>query len=108
MVYISANVIGNLMISNERNFSFGRSAYQQPFAQPKPPVQEDTLKTGQLPVERKVFFLALKENARGRFLRISENGGGRRNSIVIPATGLIEFRKLLDEMIEASDELPPK
>lgn len=96
------------MISNERHFHFNRAAHHRAFEPPKPPVQEETLKTGQLPIERKVFFLALKENVRGRFLRISENAGGRRNSIVIPATGLGEFLKSLDGMVEASNKQPSK
>jgi len=36
----------------------------------------------------------------------TEDIGGRRNSIIIPSTGLSEFKKLLEEMIKASDELP--
>ena len=76
--------------------------------QPRPPVQEDTLKSGQVQIERKIIEFTLKENQRGRFLRISEEAGGHRNAIIIPSTGLVEFRKLLDEMIKASNELPPK
>ena len=75
---------------------------------PKPPVQENILKSGELQIERKMFVLTLKENPRGRFLRISEDVGGRRDSIIIPSTGLAEFQKLLDEMIKASNDLPPK
>ena len=75
---------------------------------PRPPVQEDTLKSGEAQIERKKFVLILKENPRGRFLRIIEEAGGRGDSIIIPATGLAEFQKLLDEMIKASNELPPE
>jgi hypothetical protein len=59
-------------------------------------------------IERKTFVLTLKENPRGRFLRISEEGGGRRDTIIIPSTGLEEFQKLLDAMIKTSNELPLK
>jgi hypothetical protein len=59
-------------------------------------------------IERKKFVLILKENPRGRFLRITEDVGGRRDSIIIPSTGLAEFQKLLDEMIKTSNELPLK
>ncbi|MGA2787165.1 MAG: PUR family DNA/RNA-binding protein [Verrucomicrobiota bacterium] len=90
------------MISNERPSSF-RSWVQM---QPRPAVQEDTLKSGQVQIERKTIAFILKENPRGRFLRISEDSGGRRNAIIIPSTGLAEFQKLLDEMIKASNELP--
>ena len=73
---------------------------------PKPPVNEDTLKSGQIQIERKTFVFTLKENIRGRLLRITEDLGGRRNSIIIPSTGLEDFKKLLEEMIKASEEIP--
>jgi hypothetical protein len=69
---------------------------------------EDTLKSGQVQIERKFFIFALKENPRGRLLRITEDIGGRRNSIIVPSTGLLEFKKVLEEMIKASEELPPE
>jgi len=53
-------------------------------------------------------MLALKENPRGRFLRITEDVGGRRDTIIIPATGLDDFRKLVDEMVKAAGEIPEK
>ena len=59
-------------------------------------------------IERKKFVLILKENPRGRLLRIIEEGGGHNASIIIPSTGLAEFKKLLDEMIRTSNELPLK
>ena len=62
--------------------------------------------TGELQIERKLFFLTLKENPRGRFLRITEEVGFKRASIIIPATGLLEFQKLLAEMIKAESEIP--
>jgi hypothetical protein len=48
----------------------------------------------------------LKENTRGRFIRITEDLADKRNSIIIPGTGLKDFQKLLDEMVSASDEIP--
>ncbi|MCO5053862.1 MAG: RNA-binding protein [Verrucomicrobiae bacterium] len=71
-------------------------------------MNEDTLRSGQIQIERKVFQFALKENPRGRFLRITEDVGGRRDTIIIPAPGLEEFRNLVDEMVKASAEIPPK
>src|ERR1039457_4114052 len=67
------------MISNERPSPFGL----RPYAQPRPPVNEDTLKSEQVQIERKTFVLMLKENPRGRFLRITEDGGGKRNTIIV-------------------------
>ena len=92
------------MISNERPSPYGR----RPYAQPKPQVNEDTLKSDKVQIERKTFLFTLKENPRGRFLRITEDVGGRRDTIIIPATGLEEFKKLLDDMVKAAGELPQK
>jgi hypothetical protein len=103
------------MISNERPSPYGRRPYQpQGYGAPKynslprPPVNEDTLKTGEVQIERKNFVFTLKENPRGRFLRITEDVGGRRDTIIIPSTGLEEFKKLLDEMVKASESIPVK
>jgi hypothetical protein len=62
------------------------------------------LKSETIAVERKNFIFDLKENPRGRFLRITEDAHGRRDAIVIPAPGLEEFRRILDEIIAASRE----
>jgi hypothetical protein len=59
------------------------------------------LKTENIAVERKTFLFDLRENPRGRFLRITEDANGRRDSIVIPAPGLEEFRRVLDDIIAA-------
>jgi len=69
-------------------------------------VNEDTLKTEKIQIERKTFVFTLKENPRGRFLRITEDVGGRRDTIIIPAPGLEDFRKALDEMVKAANETP--
>jgi len=108
------------MISNERPSPYGRRPYQghgygasnygapKYPQQPRPPVNEDTLKSAEVQIERKNFVFTLKENPRGRFLRITEDVGGRRDTIIIPSTGLADFKKLVDEMVKASDEIPPK
>ncbi len=74
----------------------------------RPPVPEETLKSEKIQVERKTFLLVLKENARGRFLRITEDVGGRRDSIIVPSTGLEDFKRVVDDMLRASNETPPK
>lgn len=63
---------------------------------------DDVLKSEKLAVERKNFFFDLKENPRGRFLRITEDVNGRRDTIIIPAPGLEEFRRVIELMIEAN------
>ena len=97
------------MISNDPlSLSGHRPHGERSHGLPRPPVNEDTLKSAKIQIERKTFVLALKENARGRFLRITEDVGGRRDTIIIPAPGLEEFRALLDEIIKAAAEIPPK
>src|SRR5262245_18840697 len=75
---------------------------------PKPPANEETLKTSRLQIERKTFVFSLKENPRGRFLRITEDVNGRRDTIIVPSTGLDEFLKAVEEMVKASAESPVK
>jgi hypothetical protein len=60
---------------------------------------DSILKSENITVERKNFIFDLRENPRGRFLRITEDANGRRDAIVIPAPGLEEFRRVLDEII---------
>ena len=93
------------MISNERSSS-GYAGYGG--MGQKPPVSEETLKTEKIQIERKTFVFALKENPRGRFLRITEDVSGRRDTIIIPAPGLEDFKKIIDEMVRTSAEAPAK
>ena len=65
---------------------------------------ENILFSDKVQIERKQFFFDLKENPRGRFLRITEDVGGRRDTIIIPATGLEQFRDLIDAAIQAGQE----
>ncbi len=62
---------------------------------------ENLLFSDKTQIERKQFFFDLKENPRGRFLRITEDVGGRRDTIIIPATGLEQFRDMIENAIRA-------
>lgn len=62
---------------------------------------ETVLLSEKIQIERKQFFFDLKENPRGRFLRITEDVGGRRDTIIIPATGLEQIRDCLERAIQA-------
>lgn len=62
---------------------------------------DELIKSEHLVVERKSFFFDLKQNPRGRFLRITEDVNGRRDTIIIPAPGLAEFQQIINGMIEA-------
>ena len=61
----------------------------------------------QLQIERKLFSFELRENPRGRFLKVTEDVGGRRDTIIIPATGLEELRTILDRAIAADTSAGP-
>jgi hypothetical protein len=61
----------------------------------------------QVQIERKLFSFDLRENPRGRFLRITEDVGGRRDTIIIPSTGLDQVREILDRVISKDESAPP-
>ncbi|HEX8371919.1 MAG TPA: DNA-binding protein [Chthoniobacterales bacterium] len=63
---------------------------------------DNVIASRELQVERKHFFLEYRENDRGRFLRITEEAHGRRNTIIIPSTGLAEFTQMLSEVLAAA------
>ena len=46
-------------------------------------VVDNQLLSERIQIERKQFFFDLKENPRGRFLKITEEVGGRRDTIIM-------------------------
>ena len=70
--------------------------------QPAGSVGESYLLNRSIQVERKRITFDLAENPRGRFLRITEEVAGRRNTIIIPLPGLEEFRDAINKVIEFS------
>ena len=67
---------------------------------------EQPLRSERITIEHKTFYLLLKENMRGRFLRITEESNGKSDTIIIPAAGLEEFGKLINEIVKTSAEIP--
>ena len=63
---------------------------------------DNLLLSEKIQIERKQFFFDLKENPRGRFLKITEDVGGRRDTIIIPSTGLDLFRESIERAIQAN------
>ncbi len=55
-------------------------------------------------IESKRFFFDVKENHKGKYLRITELSGGR-SCIVIPFGGVNEFKDRLVEVIEEAAQL---
>ena len=96
------------MITNERPSPYGRRPYEGRGYQPpiRPFVQEDTIKTAEFQVERKFITVTLKENPRGRFLRITEEAGSKRSTVIIPITGMDDFKRVINEMAKAAEDMP--
>ncbi len=66
------------------------------------------LQSHSIRVERKHITFDLRENPRGRFLRIIEEVGGRRDAVIVPISGLEEFRDALEKVIAHVKTLPDK
>ena len=65
----------------------------------------DPIASEKVAIERKIFFLDLKENQRGRFLKITEDVGGRRDTIMLPAPAFRDFLEALQRLIEFEGKL---
>ncbi|XP_013794020.1 transcriptional activator protein Pur-beta-like isoform X1 [Limulus polyphemus] len=83
------------------------TAFSEIYASLGPPNPENLPEDGKLKSELMVkenrrYYLDLKENSRGRFLRISQTitQGGPRSQIALPAQGMIEFRDALTDLLE--------
>lgn len=66
-------------------------------------MESDLLHTEKILADRKVFFLDLKENARGKVVKITEDVSGNRDTIMVPAEILGDFIGALQD-IQATSE----
>jgi hypothetical protein len=64
------------------------------------------LEAKEVQIERKRFHFEFRENDRGRFLRITEEAHGRRNTIIVPSTGLDEFNAAIDDVLGEHQRAP--
>jgi len=60
---------------------------------------DENLYSDTLQVERKFYFFDIKQNSEGMFLRITEKKDDRRNAIIVPASGLVDFSEKLQDVI---------
>ncbi|XP_050408635.1 transcriptional activator protein Pur-beta isoform X2 [Patella vulgata] len=76
------------------------------------PPEDGKLKSELIVKDNRRYYLDLKENQRGRFLRVSQTipRGGPRSQIAIPAQGMIEFRDALTELLDefGTDDQEPQ
>lgn len=65
-------------------------------------VQMPTTHSARGPQDNRRYYLDLKENSRGRFLRVSQTmtRGGPRSQVALPAQGMIEFRDALTDLLD--------
>jgi hypothetical protein len=69
------------------------------------PPQTPPIASEKIAYERKIFFLDLKENQRGRFLKITEDVGGRRDTIMLPAEAFKDFLEAFQRLVEFEAKL---
>jgi len=67
---------------------------------------DNIIEAKELQIERKHFHVEFRENDRGKFLRITEEAHGRRNTIIVPGTGLGEFTAAIDQVVESAARIP--
>ncbi len=58
------------------------------------------LYTHTLKTRSKVFYFDFRENDNGRYLKITEKSGVRRNQIMVPQEGLEEFKDILNRVVD--------
>ena len=64
-----------------------------------PGIMDNIIEAKELQIERKHFYVEFRENDRGKFLRITEEAHGRRNSIIVPSTGVEDFTAAISEVL---------
>ena len=67
-------------------------------------MDQDILHTEKIISDRKVFFLDLKENQRGRVVKITEDVSGNRDTIMVPAEILTDFIEALTDIRETAEQ----
>jgi hypothetical protein len=69
------------------------------------PERRPALASEKFAVERKLFYIDLKENQRGRVFKITEDVGGRRDTILLPVKGARDFLEALRRLIQFEAKL---
>jgi len=64
---------------------------------------DNIIEAKEVQIERKRFHVEYRENDRGKFLRITEEAHGRRNTIIVPSTGLNDFTAAIGAVLGTGD-----
>jgi hypothetical protein len=67
---------------------------------------DNIIEAKELQIERKHFYVEFRENDRGKFLRITEEAHGRRNTIIVPSTGVGDFTAAISDVL-TNGSTPP-
>lgn len=67
---------------------------------------DNIIEAKELQIERKLFHVEFRENDRGKFLRITEEAHGRRNTIIVPSTGVDEFTAAIGKVLAGAENAP--
>jgi hypothetical protein len=67
---------------------------------------DSILEEKEVQIERKRFHFEFRENDRGKFLRITEEAHGRRNTIIVPSTGLSDFTAAIGDVLGTNGQSP--
>ncbi|MBL9116810.1 MAG: DNA-binding protein [Verrucomicrobiaceae bacterium] len=67
--------------------------------------QHNVLHSEKIVSDRKIFFLDLKENERGRFIKITEDVRGRRDTIMLPIETALDFTEALQRILDAESQM---
>ena len=70
-------------------------------------IQSEELANERMETKRKTFFMDLKKNDRGMFIKISERSGGRRSTVMIPYEYLDEFKQKMQILKAAGPQVEP-
>lgn len=70
-----------------------------------PAKQVNTIATEKICIDRKIFFIDLQENHRGRYFKVTEDVNGRRDTIIIPVEAAESFVEALQRIVQVSNEL---
>lgn len=67
--------------------------------QPSQKAPDNVLSARELKIERKRLTIEMRENFRGRYMKIVEYSGGKRNIVIIPEHGINDFNACIDGVI---------
>ncbi|MBK1831988.1 RNA-binding protein [Verrucomicrobiaceae bacterium R5-34] len=65
--------------------------------------RDDLLHTEKILADRKTFYLDLKQNARGKVVKITEECSGNRDTIMLPTEVLGDFIDALTDIKSTAD-----